>query len=160
MRRSVRFPLVVQLKPSRFAIGLSAAIHSIAAFAFLASSLHPAVMILAAALLVLSHWRVMVGERGRRDVVLTLQPDGALHLGLQDGEVHALPQATSADFGWALWLHWEGSRYRNARRRTLRGALMLLPDGVDEEVWRELRIWFRHVAKPALSASGTRATER
>jgi hypothetical protein len=94
----------------------------------------------------------MAAERRKQGMVLSLQPDGSVDLTIPDGEVHALPQATSTDFGWGLWLHWEGSRHRGARRRTLRGAMMLVPDGVDGDAWRELRIWFRHVAKPALSA--------
>ncbi|WP_156822111.1 protein YgfX [Azoarcus sp. KH32C] len=148
----MRFPYEIRLKPSRLSVGLSAAIHMIAAFAFLRSSFPPFAVVVVVVIAALSQWSVMAAERRKQGMALTLQPDGSLNLMIPDGELHVLPRATSTDFGWGLWLHWEGSRHDGARRRTLRGAMMLVPDGVDGDAWRELRIWFRHVAKPALNA--------
>ncbi|HJV26121.1 MAG TPA: protein YgfX [Aromatoleum sp.] len=158
-RRSVRFPYEIRLKPSRLSLGLSAAIHMIAAFAFLRSSFPSFAVVVVVVIAALSQRFVMAAERRKQGMALTLQPDGSLKLTVPGGELHALPQAASTDFGWGLWLHWEGSQHRAARQQVLRGAMMLMPDGVDADAWRELRIWFRHVAKPALSAKAEVAKE-
>ena len=69
-----------------------------------------------------------------------LGADGSLVL--KDGDIDhfLLPQASSTDFGWAVWLHW---RDADTGRR---GALMLLRDQLDAERWRRLRVWLRHLA--------------
>jgi hypothetical protein len=54
---------------------------------------------------------------------------------------------SSTDFAWAIWLHWQDAA--DGRR----GARMLTRDQFDPEVWRQIRVWLRHLASVAESSS-------
>lgn len=137
----MRYPLRIELRSSKRMIFLNAAIHLVAAFSFLRSSFHAAWIILALAVLGWSFWRGLRHEEAKGLCALTLEDGGGLRLERLDGEARGQALGSSADFGWALWLHWRGSGSGGRR-----GALMLLPDNLGESAWRGLRIWLRHKA--------------
>lgn len=142
----MRYPLQIELQPSRLAQGLSAAIHLIAAFAFVRSSIHLLGVLLGLAIIGLSARVAMRVEAGTKGRILVLEDNGELRIEDPRGVVYALPEATCVDFGWAVWIHWQGARVARPRRRIMRGAMMLLPDNLSAERWRGLRIWLRHKA--------------
>jgi len=148
----MRYPLEIELQPSRLAQGLNAAIHLIAAFAFVRSSIHLLVVFSVLAILGLSVRAAMRAEIGTKGRVLVLEDNGELRIEDPHSVVYALPEATCVDFGWAVWIHWQGARVARPRRRIMRGAMMLLPDNLSAESWRGLRIWLRH--KAAAQAGG------
>lgn len=145
----MRYPLEIELQPSKFAHLLNAAIHSIAAFSLLRSSL-PFLLALSALVWVLISLRVALrGERAKAGRRILLDADGALEFGAHEAGgrvVYARPEASCVDFGVVVWLHWRGAHVRRTRRHALRGALMIFRDNVSDADWRALRIWLRHKA--------------
>lgn len=148
----MRYPLEIRLRPSRLIFLLNAAIHAIAAFAFLRSSFPLPLVIVAVAGLGISLRSTIRAEREKACVRLVLEDDGELCMD-PDGHgrrlVYAVPQQGCVDFGWAVWIHWRGSRVRRSPRRPMRGALMLVPGNVGDDEWRGLKIWLRHKAGAA-----------
>jgi len=148
----VRYPLEIGLRSSKLMFLLNAAIHAIAAFAFLRSSFPLVIVIIVIAGLVLSLRSAIRAEREKARVRLVLQDDGELGVD-PDGHgrrtVYAVPEPGCVDFGWAVWIHWRGTRLRRSSRRTMRGALMLVRGNVSDDEWRRLKIWLRHKAGAA-----------
>jgi hypothetical protein len=142
----MRYPRAIEIQPSRLMQVLSAAIHVIAAFAFLRSSIHLLIVLPMLAMIGLSWRAVWRAEMGRKGRVLTLDEGAAFCIRQRGRTVYALPEASCVDFGWAVWLHWRGAHVARARRPTLHGAMMLLPDNLPADSWRDLRIWLRHEA--------------
>lgn len=126
----------------------NAAIHTIAAFAFVRSTLHLSVVFVVVLALGVSLGATLRAERRKAGCRLVLESNGELRLDSHGRVVYAVPDATSVDFGWVLWLHWRGAHVRQSRRHIVRGALMLLPGNVSAGDWRGLRIWLRHKAAP------------
>lgn len=139
----MRYPLRIELRSSRRAVWLNAAIHSVAAFSFLQSSFHPALIAVVIAGLVWSLRRSFKREAAKGLGALTLEDGPSLRFEDALGERRGVIDGRSADFGWALWLRWKGL---GAGSRG--GALMLLPDNLNENAWRGLRIWMRHKTGP------------
>ena len=135
----MQYPLRIELRISKRLIRLNAAIHLIAAFSFLLSAFHPLAILAVWAVLAWSFWRGVRQEEAKGLLALVLGDDGGLQLDTVDGEMHGRALGSSVDFGWALWLHWEGRERR-------RGALMLMPDSLGPVGWRGLRVWLRHKA--------------
>lgn len=148
----MRYPLELGLRPSRLMLLLNAAIHAIAAFAFLRSSFPPPLVIVAVVGLGVSLRSAIGAEREKARVRLVLQDDGELSVD-PDGHgrrtVYAVPEPGCVDFGWAAWIHWRGTRVRRSSRRPMRGALMLVRGNVSDAEWRGLKIWLRHKAGAA-----------
>ncbi|CAI09233.1 protein YgfX [Aromatoleum aromaticum] len=142
----MRYPLELPLRPSRQALVMIAAIHTIAAIAFLRSSLsalalYPVLFVLAVSLF--AGLRVEWRKTGR---VLTLENDGTLRDGC---EVATLaPETGCTDFGWAVWLQWRRDEAEGVGSRC-RGSIMLLPDNLPRGHWRGLRIWLRQKIRAA-----------
>lgn len=149
----MRHPLECRFRPSLRLQFLIAAIHLVAAIAFLASSLAPALIVAVVAALGVSACLSVVGERRRAGATVVLEESGLLTVCDRGRTVCATPLPSCTDFGWAVWLHWrELAGGQGVRPRT--GALMLLPDHVDAATWRLLRIWLRHKSAAAVSATG------
>jgi hypothetical protein len=147
----MRYPLECRFRPSCRLQLLIAAIHLIAAMAFLASSLAPALIAAVVAALAVSACLSVAGERRRAGLTVVLDDAGLLTLRDRGRTVCATPLPSCTDFVWAVWLHWrELAGGHGVRPRT--GALMLLPDHVDATTWRLLRIWLRHKSAAAVSA--------
>lgn len=131
---------------------LNAAIHAIAAFAFLRSSFPLPLVIVVVAGLGLSLRSAIRAEREKAHMRLVLHDDGELRVD-PDGHgrrtVYAVPEPGCVDFGWAVWIHWRGARVRRSPRRPMRGALMLVRGNVGDDEWRGLKIWLRHKAGAA-----------
>jgi len=136
----VRYPLILALRPSGRARLLIAAIHLVAAFAFLGASLSPALVLPILLLLALSGWQALSAEQDKAGRVLVLDESGLVGFGAPGGRALGNPLPGCADFGWAVWLQWRADA---DGRRT---ALMLLPDNVPPETWRGVRAWLRHKA--------------
>lgn len=143
----MRYPLEIGLRPSRMMFLLSAAIHAIAAFAFLRSSFPLPVVIVVVAGLAVSLRAAHRGERAKAGVRVLLQDAGELWVD-PDGRgrrtVYAVAEPGCVDFGWAVWIHWRGTRVRRSPRMPIRGAMMLVRGNVGDEEWRGLKIWIRH----------------
>ncbi|WP_407280196.1 hypothetical protein U5817_07200 [Aromatoleum evansii] len=126
---------------------LNAAIHAIAAFAFLRSSFPLPLVIVVIAGLGFSLHLANRAEKEKAGVRLVLQDNAELSVD-PDGRgrrtVYALAEAGCVDFGWAVWIHWRGTRVRRSPRRSIRGALMVVRGNVRGDEWRELKIWLRH----------------
>lgn len=153
----MRYPLEIELQPSRLAQCLSAAIHLIAALAFVRSSMHVLVVLSVLAILGLSVRAATRAEIGTKGRVLVLEDNGEFRIEDPRGVVYALPEASCVDFGWAVWIHWQGAAVARPRRRIMRGAMMLLPDNLSAENWRGLRIWLRHKATAQGGSGAPRA---
>ncbi|MBD5805310.1 hypothetical protein AZOA_47620 [Azoarcus sp. Aa7] len=126
---------------------LNAAIHAIAAFAFLRSSFPPLLVIVVVAGLGFSLRSAIRAEKEQARVRLVLQDDGELCVdpdGLGRRTVYAVAEPGCVDFGWAVWIHWRGTRVRRSPRRPMRGTLMLVRGNVGDDEWRGLKIWLRH----------------
>ena len=152
----MRYPIELELVPSRQAPVLVAAIHLIAATAFLLSSLPWAARLLAAIGLGLSMLHAIRGERAKSALRIVLEDCGKLAL-RRNGEVaEAFPERGCTDFGWVIWLQWRVDRAPDPCWKRL-GATMLLSDNLSPDARRALRIWLRHKAlasgKPDASAS-------
>ncbi|MCC4117831.1 hypothetical protein LLG90_20960 [Aromatoleum toluclasticum] len=126
---------------------MSAAIHAIAAFAFLRSSFPLPFVIVVVAGLAFSLRSAIRVEREKGSVRLVLLDDGGLHVD-PDGHarrtVYAVAEPGCVDFGWAVWIHWRGTRVRRSPRMPIRGAMMLVRGNVGDDEWRSLKIWLRH----------------
>ena len=149
----MRYPLELPLRPSRQALIMIAAIHTIAAIAFLRSSLsgpvlYPVFFVLAVSLF--AGLRVEWSKAGR---VLTLENDGTLRDGSEVATL--LPETGCTDFGWAAWLEWRRDEAEGAGTRC-RGSIMLLPGNLPGGQWRALRIWLRQKVRAAREEVGVR----
>lgn len=140
----MRYPLELRLRPSRRAILLIAAIHLIAAIAFL---LMPSWWIKVPMILILgmSLAFAITTERQKLDRILILDESGSLTYGRKGFFLRARPQPGCADFGWAIWLRWRLVSTA-PRRRAVSGAMMLMPDNLERQDWRAVRAWLRHRA--------------
>ncbi|MDT3669036.1 MAG: protein YgfX [Aromatoleum sp.] len=152
----MRYPIALELVPSRQALALVAAIHVIAATAFLLSSLPWTARLLGAIGLGLSLLLAIRGERAKSALRIVLEDSGKLAVG-RDGEVaQAFPERGCTDFGWVIWLQWRVD-HTPGQGRNRAGATMLLSDNLSPAARRALRIWLRHKAlasgKPDTSAS-------
>ena len=152
----MRYPLEIGLRPSKLMLLLNAAIHGIAAFAFVRSSFPLPIVIVVVAGLAFSLRLAMRAEREKAGVRVVLQDNGEMSLD-PDGRgrriVYASAQPGCVDFGWAVWIHWRGTRVRRSPRKPIRGALMLVRGNVRDDEWRGLKIWLRHKVG-ALRADG------
>jgi len=141
----MRYPLELELAPSRRALVLIAAIHLVAAIAFLLSSLPGPLRILALVALGGSLLVARRGERAKAGLLIVLDDSGKLVVRRADAAEEAQPERGCADFGWAIWLQWRVVDASDPRARR-RAAMMLLPDNVPASAWRGLRIWLKHKA--------------
>ncbi|NMF89341.1 protein YgfX [Aromatoleum petrolei] len=161
----MRYPLEIRLRPSKLILLLNAAIHAIAAFAFLRSSFPLPLVIVVVAGLGFSLHLANRAESEKAGGRLVLQDNGELSVdpdGRGQQTVYALAEPGCVDFGWAVWIHWRGTRVRRSPRRSIRGALMLVRGNVHEDEWRGLKIWLRHKVGPGRveGAAENDATER
>lgn len=149
----MRYPLEIPLSPSRRISLLIAAIHLVAAVAFLFSSLPCPVRLPALALIVASLCVALFRERAKAGCAIRLDGSGAFAVG-RHGDLHpARLQQGCTDFGWAVWLQW---RTDGKGKKGRRGAVMLAPDNLPQERWRSLRIWLKH----KVAAAGTEAAAK
>ena len=140
----MRYPVEIRLVPSRRALFLVAAIHLIAAIAFLLSALPWAVRILALIALSGSLFMALRAEQAKAAFLIVLENSGMLAVRGETEIMQAAPERDCADFGWAVWLQWRTCASPEARRRPT--AMMLLPDNLPAGLWRVLRIWLKHKA--------------
>ncbi|HRP94922.1 MAG TPA: hypothetical protein PL143_01605 [Rhodocyclaceae bacterium] len=148
----MRYPLEIRLKPSARLQALIAAIHLVAAIAFVGSQ--PSVPANGAvlALLGLSAAVLVRSDRRLAGSSIVLEESGLLDLRLRGGSTCGAPLPGCTDFGWALWFQWR-ELAAGAAPRARSHALMLLPDHVgDPSTWRQLRIWLRHKSARPVSA--------
>lgn len=136
----MRYPLELRLESSRSAVTLIAAIHLVAAIAFVCSSLSWSIVAPAVAALAASLNTSLLRERRKTGLRVLLENGGTLKVESGGRAESAVPEAGCTDFGWAVWLQW---RHSNAAGG---GALMLLRDNLGEDAWRALRTWLRHKA--------------
>lgn len=159
----MRYPLEIALRPSRMMHLANAAIHAIAAFAFLRSSLPLPLVIAIVCWLALSLRVAVRAECEKAGLRLMLEEGGELRVtsgGDPRRVVYATADGSCADFGWAVWIHWRGARVRRSRGRLTRGAMMLVGGNLGREDWRGLKIWLRHkvdAAGPRDSGDGASA---
>jgi len=143
----MRYPQQVVLTPSRYLLALVAAIHLVAAIAFLLSSIPGPVQTATLLALAASAWQTLRREWARNGHVLILEDSGLM--GVSRGEPglsgSAMPLPGCTDFGWAVWLQWQWAD-RPRRRGWTDASAMLLPDSMNRDAWRSLRIWLRHKA--------------
>ena len=130
-------PLTIELRPSRQLGVLLLIMHAGALAATVASVLPWAGQLFLAAAIMTSAWLTMRRLSGPGRVCsLTLRADGLLELertaGL-GGEARVLAQSTVAAWLVALLLRCEGARE----------ALTILPDALDPDDFRALRLWLR-----------------
>nr|WP_076603989.1 hypothetical protein [Aromatoleum tolulyticum] len=133
---------------------MNAAIHAIAAFAFLRSSFPLPFVIVIVAGLAFSLRSAIRAERAKAGVCLVLQDNGELYVD-PDGRgrrtVYAVAEPGCVDFGWAVWIHWRGTRVRRSSRLPIVGALMLVRGNVGGDEWRGMKVWLRHKVGAARS---------
>lgn len=151
----MRYPLELALRPSRRLQVMIAAIHGIAAVAFLHSGQPSALIAVVLFALLFSAALLVRIERSRGALLIVLEDSGLLTLRSGGRIAAAVPLPGSTDFGWAVWLHWQELSADTAPGRR-KGALMLLPDHVAATTWRPLRIWLRHKGGGALGAPASR----
>lgn len=141
----MRYPIELELAPSRQALVLVAAIHLIAATAFLLSSLPWAARLLAAIGLALSMLLAIRGERAKSSLRIVLEDSGKLAV-RRNGEIaQASPERGCTDFGWVIWLQWRVHRAPEEGGKEA-GATMLLASNLSPAARRALRVWLRHKA--------------
>ena len=150
----MRYPLVLQLRPSRRAVSLITAIHSIAVIAFVLSSIDRVVIAPLLVVLGASYWLALRAERRKAGRMLVLGDTGLLGCAVGVEGEGSRPSPGSTDFGWAVWLLWREPGGDSLRRPGQR-CLMLLPDNVPPASWRAVRAWLRH--KAALPPGNARA---
>jgi hypothetical protein len=141
----MRYPLELALAPSRRMLILVAAIHLVAAIAFLFSSLSWLIRLLALLVLAGSLRAAVRNERAKAGTVLVLDNSGTLATTRAGDPRFGRPERSCTDFGWAVWLQWRMigvSGHPSGPRETL----MLLPDNLPDGTWRGLRIWLKHKA--------------
>lgn len=132
----MQLPIAVPLKASRLLAALLAAAHGVAAGAVLSTTLPwPLRMLLLALLAVALPWSILRQQR---------QPIARLHLGSK-GEIEVEPKVgargTAALLPGTLVLpglvllalHWDGRRH----------ALVILPDAMAPDAYRQLRVWLK-----------------
>lgn len=151
----MRYPIELELVPSRQALVLVAAIHLIAATAFLLSSLPWTARLLAAIVLGLSMLRAIRGERAKSALRIVLEDSGKLAVRCNGEAALAFPDRGCTDFGWVIWLQWRVD-CASEQGRNHAGATMLLSANLSPAGRRALRVWLRHKAlasgKPDASA--------
>ncbi len=137
--------LELGLRPSRRLQGLIAAIHSIAAIAFVAPGMPMLASVGGLTVAAVSLVHALRRERRRlAGRVLTLYLDGQLSIEGPDGLVRGRVAPSSTDFGWAMFIQWQAPGDEPVGRRAT-GSLMLLPDALSRpENWPTLRAWLRH----------------
>jgi hypothetical protein len=152
----MRYPLVLQLRPSRRAIFLITAIHSIAVIAFALSSIGRSAAVPLLGVLGVSYWLALAAERRKAGQVLVLGDTGLLGYAGTPEEGGAQPLPGCTDFGWAVWLLWREPAGDSPRRPAQR-CLMLLPDNLPRSSWRGVRAWLRHkaAAPPGRARAGS-----
>lgn len=149
----MRFPLEIQLLSSNRLRALLVGFHGLTAVAFVAAAWRVlSVVSIAAAVLALAVSAFLADRAERKKSGLTLLLDEQGLLAIAPGVEGAQMLASSADLGWAVWLHWSAPPIRpdTAMRR---GCTMLVPDNLPPAGWRGLRIWLRHRAGAQHGAS-------
>ncbi len=133
----MQLPLTLSLRRSRRLTVRLAAAHAMAAAAVLPLSLPWWLKIVLLTAILGSTWRSLIRLRGPRRICrLTLKDDGQLAFSRADGsagEARLHPQTTVMAFLCVLLL----------RVRGRVEALVLLPDALDAEDFRQLRLWLR-----------------
>lgn len=136
----MRYPLELRFRPSLTAINAIAAIHLVAAIAFMQLALavwaHAAVL----GVLVLSFAHALRGERSKAERVLVLEDSGELRIIERGVSSPGVLREGCVDFGWSVWLAWR----TDGRAGKRGGALMVMRGNLPESHWRSLRIWLRH----------------
>ena len=142
----MRLPLDLHLQPSRRLAALLIAAHGgVAASLAALVAVNPRIplwliVVLLSAVAASLVWQLVRMFGARRIVRLALHKDGALDYRRQDGETASVrvdPQSMVAPWLTVLLL-------RRTQGRRL--ALTLLPDALDEEDFRRLRLWLRWLA--------------
>lgn len=128
---------VFRTLPSQRVTLLIAAIHLVAAIAFLHLPLYSVVTPSALVVLALSFGAYLFRRRAHAFV---LGEGGGFALLHEGREIEACLEPATVDFGFAVWLIW---REPPARRRC--GCMLLRADHSRED-WRMLSIWLRHEA--------------
>lgn len=135
---------------------LIAAIHSVAAIAFVFSGLPWPGRLSALVLVGTSLCAALRAEQRKSVGSIRLDASGAFAVGRRDDLRAAVLERGCTDFGWAVWLQW---REDDEGRRGRHGAMMLVPENLPPAHWRSLRIWLKHKAagpgrRPAPDALG------
>lgn len=152
--RRVYFTADLTFRRSHTLIVLIAAIHLIAAIAFVRSSLPIAICLIVVTGLAISAWSALSGalQQGTRQGLLRLGEQGKIAWPTKQDDIscpvgQVVPQQC-VNFGWAIWLGW---RFRDRLLPSLRRQRfsMLLRDQFTPEDWRLLNIWLRHCALPS-----------
>lgn len=143
----MRYPVELQLLASRRALILVAAIHLVAATAFLLSSLPWVVRLAAAIVAGMSMLVALRGERAKCTLRIVLEDSGKLEVRRNGEDAQAFPARGCTDFGWVIWLQWRTDASRHPARSRAE-ATMLLSDNLSPAAWRALRIWLKHKALP------------
>lgn len=135
----MQLPFTLQLRPSpscQLAI-LLAVTHGVALAAVMLVSLPLWIKFALLASIFASVWRNLIRQRGPHSIVsLTLRGDGWLEFSRQDGsrgEARLHPHTTVTSLMTVLLLRQEGRIE----------ALVLLPDAIESEDFRLLRLWLR-----------------
>lgn len=144
------FPLILDPKPSLTKQCLIAAIHLVAAIAFLNADFPVSATIVALLAIIPSGVAWMRAEHTPH-AVLEFEDTGAVTMHRRGASLRVRVLPTSVDMGWAIWLQWceVTSLSGGVPRRS--GALMLMPDQCLRGEWRQLRIWLRHKSSETLS---------
>lgn len=129
---------------------LIAAIHLVAAIAFLWADL-ALVPTIAALIVILASGVECVRAEHAPNAVFGFDDTGEVTIHRRGVSLRAGVLPTSADMGWAIWLQWRELKALSGSGRRQSGALMLMPDQCTQSEWRQLRIWLRHKSGVALS---------
>lgn len=147
----MQLPFTLSLHPSRQLAALLAAAHGLAAAAVLSLSLPWWLMLVLLAAILASAWRGLARlTSSHRICRLTLRDDGQLEFLRVDGsggEARVQPQTTVTAFLCVLLLRAQG-------RGEALVPLVLLPDALDAEDFRLLRLWLRWRAGREGQAAG------
>lgn len=136
---------ILRSPPSLRCTSLVAAIHLIAATAFLHLPFLSLIGFFGLFALVVSFALHFVR---RRTLVFVLDDEGRFARLDAGEELEARLEASTTDFGFVVWLVWS-----EPPSRRLRGRMLLRADYPEEE-WRALSIWLRHRAPAARNVSG------
>lgn len=142
--------LILDPKPSVTKQVLIAAIHLIAAIAFLSADF-PIPPTIAALIAILVSGVACVRAEHAPHSVFEFDDTGAVTIYRHGVSLRVRVLPTSADMGWAIWLQWREVTSLSDAGRRRSGALMLVPDQLTPREWRQLRIWMRHKSGAALS---------
>jgi toxin CptA len=136
----MRYPRTIDLSPSLlYSLLPGAAIHLVAAFAFLSLFRQPLWLLVGLSVVVVSAVASALSWRRRQGEVAELGDDGRLLVSLGGVEQEAAIVAVT-DFGWARWVTWREEGARRTRAR------MLLRGDFASDQWRALGVWLRHKA--------------